>query len=93
MKYVFKYRKSDSWFWKKEEVVGHRYEPLIIIDNKAYEQDKMILYFADGGLMEIVNWKKEYEVKLGQDWVLAIKKNMESKIGQQLPLSSEIEIK
>ena len=83
MKYKFKYRKCGRLFWSSQEVIGHSF---------VADQDKMVLYFNNGGLMEIAHWK-DHEVKLGQDWVLAVKKNMESKIGQQLPLSPEIEIK
>jgi hypothetical protein len=60
-----------------KEVVGHSY---------SADQNKMVLYFKNGGLQEIADWKN-HEVKLGVDWVLAMKKNMEAKTGQGIPLA------
>ena len=76
MKYIFKYRKGGSWLWNKKEVVGHKYEE---------SQNKMILYYPNGGLKEIAHWT-DHEVELGVDWMLAIKKSMEEKAGQSIPL-------
>jgi hypothetical protein len=61
MKYKFTWKKS--WCWHTLIVIGHRYDK---------EQDKMVLYFADGGLKEISEWVK-CSVKLGQDWLIARK--------------------
>lgn len=75
MKYLFCYRRK--WFWKKITVVGHGYEQ---------SQDKMILYFENGGLQEICEWSK-CEIKLGPDWVLAKKKMMEMESGVDVKLN------
>jgi len=80
MQYQFKYRKAGRLFWNKKQVVGHKFEQ---------NQNKMILYFANGSLIEIAHWI-DHEVELGTDWVLAIKKDMESKAGQQIPLNIDI---
>lgn len=77
MQYEIKYKR---WlFWKKIKVVGHRYESTA---------DKMALYFADGSIREIPQWSK-CEVVLGTDWVLAVKKDLETKAGQAIPLNVE----
>jgi hypothetical protein len=73
MKYIFKYKKS--FFWKKEIVIGHRYESNI---------DKMILFLEDGGIKEIPNWKDCY-LHLGPDHQLALKKDLEERVGQAIP--------
>jgi len=65
--YIFKYRKKGSLFWKKIEVDGHKFE-------KA--QNKMVIFFKDGGLQEIADWK-DHELKLGIDWVRAQKESMD----------------
>jgi len=77
MEYNFKFRRNDGLLWKNIKVVGHSYLP---------DQDKMVLYFKNGGIREISKWK-ECEVRLDIDWVLATKKYMESKTGQSIPLS------
>jgi hypothetical protein len=43
----------------------------------------MLLFFEDGGVQEIKNFKN-CEVKLKQDWVLAQKKSLEAQTGQPL---------
>jgi len=78
MRYIFKYRKK--WFWKKMNVIGHVYEST---------QDKMVLYFENGGIQEISEWKK-CEIKLGPDWVLAKKKMLESESGIDVKLNVEM---
>jgi hypothetical protein len=75
MKYIFKYRKK--FFWKKFIAIGHRYDT---------DQDKMIVFFEDGGFQEICEWKK-CELKLGQDWVLSRKKIMEQEAGIDVKLN------
>ena len=79
--YFFCYRRHLFFnffsFWKKIKVIGHA------IDKEA---GKMILYFEDGSIKEIVKWQ-ECEIKLDVDWVLAMKKNMESQVGQKIPLN------
>lgn len=74
MKYVFRYRRKG--IWKKATVIGHRLEK---------DLDKMVLYFEDGSIQEIAEWSK-CDLKLGVDWVLAAKKDMEKKAAQAIPL-------
>jgi hypothetical protein len=75
MQYKIRYKRR--FLWKEITVTGHRYEP---------STDKMVLYFADGSIKELPQWSK-CEVFLGTDWVLAVKKDMESKAGQSIPLT------
>ena len=77
MKYVFKFKRW--FFWKKIKVSGHMHVP---------EQDKMVIFFEDGGIREIKQWKK-CEISLGVDWVLAQKKMKEKEIGQPIVLATE----
>jgi len=75
MKYALRYKKG--LFWRKAIVVGHNYDQ---------SQDKMILFFEDGGVREISEWRK-CEIKLGQDWVIARKKQMEAESGVDVKLN------
>lgn len=75
MNYVFKWKRRFSWW--TAYVAGHQY------DNA---QNKMILYFPDGSIREIKDWTS-CEVKLGKDWVLAVKTKMEREAGQSIPLN------
>lgn len=75
MQYKFRYRRI--LFWRSFTVVGHRYEE---------SQDKMVVYFPDGGCQEIKRWRL-HEVKLGPDWMMAVKKDMESKAGVSIPVN------
>jgi hypothetical protein len=74
--YAFRFKRHKSWFWKKETVVGHKLFP---------EQDKMVLYFKDGGLREIVKWS-ECEIRLGADWVTTVQNNMKKESGADIKL-------
>lgn len=62
--------------WHAASVAGHRHD---------VEQDKMILYYADGSLREIARWK-ECECRLGTDWVIVVQKNMAAQAGQPIQL-------
>jgi len=72
--YKFKYRRG--LIWRSAKVTGHRYEQAL---------DKMVLFFADGSLREIAEWSK-FDLKLGLDWALVMKKAMEEKAGQAVPV-------
>jgi hypothetical protein len=74
---TYKVKFKQGWFWRTFLVQGHRYEAAM---------DKMVLYFLDGSVREIPAWSRR-EVVLGVDWVLAVKKRMESESGQSVPLS------
>lgn len=79
MTYRFSFRRPRSlWpIWRTLKVTGHRYEPA---------QDKVVLFFPDGGIREISRWR-ECEVRLGADWVLAVQKAMEAQAGQAVPVN------
>ena len=77
MRYRFTYRRG--WFWKSIEVTGHKYEPT---------QNKMVLFLKDGGVVEIKRWT-DCEVRLGSDWFLETKKEMEKKTGTNIPIHPE----
>jgi hypothetical protein len=72
-KYIFKYRRK--LFWKKIEVIGHK-----------LEDNTMVLYMENGGLQTIPKWN-ECSLKLGVDWVLAVKSNMENQTGVDIKLA------
>lgn len=74
--YKFKYKKG--FFWKTITVVGH---------NLVTEQDRMDVFFADGGIYSIGGWTK-YDLRLGSDWVITVKKKMEEEAGQ--PITTRI---
>lgn len=54
--YMFRWKRKI--FWSKVKVNGHRYDE---------DQDKMLLFFEEGGLREIKKWS-DCELKLGIDW-------------------------
>jgi hypothetical protein len=67
----YRFRFKHKWFWHSRKVIGHHFDE---------SQNKMILYFANGGLEEIASWKS-CSAKLGSDWALTVKKNMEQQAG------------
>lgn len=94
MKYKFKYKHKKNFFWKSKNVIGHSIEyfdekifntknELIQINRRP--QNCMILYYEDGSLERISEWDK-YDMKLGIDWKIAVQKQMESEIGQDVKL-------
>jgi len=79
MEYIYKYKKINSWIWKKEKVVGHK----LIVD-----LDKLELYYKDGSVQQIPEYSKLL-VKLGQDWVVSVEKSMKKESG--LDIKAEID--
>ena len=79
MTYKFSYRKR--YFWKKIIAVGHNYLP---------ESNRMDIYQKDGSIFSIGEWSK-CDLKLGTDFVLFTKKQMEEESGQEIKLKSNIE--
>jgi hypothetical protein len=77
MSYIFGYRRH--WFWRRREVIGHKYEA---------DQDKMVLFFKDGGVEEIRSWKR-CEARLGPDWFAESKKAMEKQVGAPIAIHPE----
>lgn len=77
---TYKFRYKSRLFYRSVTVVGHQY-------NK--ELDRMSLLLPDGGILEIAQWCC-YDCKLGQDWVLALKKDMESKAGQPIAINRDL---
>ena len=71
--YLFKWKRR--LFFHTKKVVGHRYEK---------EQDKMVLFFENGGIREIKLWT-QCENVLGSDWALIMKKQMEQQSGVSIP--------
>lgn len=78
LKYKFKFKRG--WFWQSRIVIGHRFEPAT---------NKMCFHFDDGGVEEIPNWNL-YAAKLGQDWCLAMKAELERKTGQVVPINRDL---
>lgn len=80
MTYIFKYRRRLRVFFRSLKVVGHGFN---------HELDRMTLYFSDGGLREIHHWSL-CDCKLGSDWVLAHKKEMERQAGQSIVINKDL---
>ncbi len=74
MKYKFKVKKN--FFWKNYTVIVHSY---------FKEWDRRDRYFEDGGILSFGSWKN-YDLRLGTDWVLATKKKMEEESGTNINL-------
>lgn len=95
MKYRFKYKRKLSLFWKSKMVIGHSIE---YYDERIYDgnnnliqltkhpKNAMVLYYEDGSLERIADWDN-YDMKLGVDWKLAIKQQMEREINQDIKLN------
>lgn len=77
MEYKFTYRHYKKFLYKSQMINGHRLDQVL---------DKMCLFFADGSIIEIPHWK-DYELKLGSDWALAVKTSLEQQSGQTIPLN------
>lgn len=75
--YKFKFRRRLRLFYRTFVVVGHTYED---------PTDRLILYLPDGGIHEISGWSI-CDCKLGPDWAIAKKKDMEAKAGQSIPVN------
>lgn len=75
MKYKVKIKRY--LFWKTFTVIGHSYDK---------DCNRMDFYLEDGGIISYGNWSK-YDLKLGQDWALAVKKQMEKESGQNVNLA------
>jgi len=73
MQYKIKYRRF--LFWKTKTIVGHK-----------VEDNTLVLFYQDGGLETVAGWNR-YSLRLGTDWVLAAKKNMESQSGVDIKLN------
>jgi hypothetical protein len=73
--YKFTHRKR--WFWKSIKASGHKYYP---------EMDRMDVFHVDGSITSLAQWSK-YDLKLGTDWVLFTKKQMEKESGQRIDLA------
>lgn len=75
--FSFRYKKPGGLFWRKSKVSGY---------NLQTERDRMLLFLPDGGLIEIPQWST-YMCKLGIDWVLATKDQMEKESGKDIKVS------
>lgn len=94
--YNFTYKKQNGLFWKTEKVIGHGHEYVdeysydeelnrFIVTNKIPNTNSMVIYYPDGSLKRIPNWN-EFELKLGTDWKLFQKKQLEKESGQKVDL-------
>lgn len=83
--YKFSFRRLGRFsLWRSFRVVGHRSSADDVPLGHS-SSDKMILYFADGGVREIANWSR-CELRLGTDWVLAVKRQAEKQSGTSVSL-------
>lgn len=73
--YNFVYRRR--LFWKSIKATGHRLDK---------ELDRMDIFHEDGSITSLSQWSK-YDLKLGTDWVLFTKKQMEKEAGQKIDLA------
>jgi hypothetical protein len=71
--YNFKYKR---WFFFKslKNVVGHHHHA---------QMDRMDVHFQDGSILSIPQWSKCY-LKLGSDFFIFQKKELEKQTGQQI---------
>ena len=67
--YLFKWKRFI--FWRKLKVNGHRYDE---------DQDKMLLFFEEGGIKEIKEWSK-CELQLGVDWLAITEQDIKETAG------------
>ena len=81
MKYKFKYKRN--FFWITKIVIGHALERK---SDNTFDDNRMVLYFEDGSIEVISNWKY-CSLKLGIDWVLAQKTALEKEINQPIKLN------
>lgn len=72
--YKFNYRKR--FFWRTKNAIGHKY---------YQDSNRMDVFHPDGSITSICNWSN-YDLHLGQDWVLFTKKQMEKESGQNVNL-------
>ncbi len=94
MTYAIKYRRRGQWFWRTlRRVVGHFYDHQSVQTRDAQQnsvvrqpQDRMVVYFEDGSLYAIPRWS-ECELRLGTDWTLFTKREMEKQGGQPVTLN------
>lgn len=75
MLYNLKYKRR--FFWKTIRVDGHR------IDTA---NNRMDLFMPDGSVLSLGKWS-ECDLKLGSDWVIRQKKDMEKQAGQDIKLN------
>lgn len=68
---TYKIQLKRYLFWKTYVVIGHQ----VVV-----QEDKLILYFADGSILAIKHYNN-LSLKLGTDWVLFQKKQMEKESG------------
>lgn len=75
MLYKFKYKRR--FFWRSLKIDGHR------LDDKL---NRMDLFMPDGSVLSLGNWS-ECDLRLGADWVIRQKKDMEKQAGQDVKLN------
>jgi hypothetical protein len=77
--YTFYYKRHRWLPWNKKTVVGHAFETF-----QNQMTGSMVLYNTDGTIYIIPNFVGKCYMKLGTDWLLAQKKQMEKEAGQPI---------
>ena len=74
---TYKFQWKRRWKWNSlKKVVGHKF---------TAELDRMDVFQESGSVYSIPKWS-ECSLKLGTDWVLFTKNNMEEESGQDIKL-------
>lgn len=83
--YSITYKKVGFFKFKKvfKDVIGHHY---------SKDQDKMVVYFANGSLREVGCWSK-HQIFLGTDWVMFTKNNMDKEAQADVKLKVNTQMK
>lgn len=74
MGYVFAYKKR--LFYRRIKAMGHKYIP---------EMDRMDVYHQNGSITSLAKWSK-YDLRLGTDWVLFTKDQIQQETGNPVTL-------
>ena len=77
--YTMRYKRNGFFQrWKKVgPLIGHKLDR---------DQNKMVVYYQDGSIQEIVDWNS-CGVYLGTDYILFEKESMEKSAGQNIKLN------
>lgn len=76
----FKVKFRRRFIWRTLTVEGNVF---------LKDQDKMSFQLPDGTQREIPEWSK-CEVKVGTDWLEAVKRNIEQQAGHAIPINKKI---
>lgn len=76
--YKFKYKRR--FFWHSIKAIGHRYYA---------DVNKVDVFHEDGSITSIPKFSECY-LRLGTDWVLFTKREIEKESGQQVQLNTDM---